>query len=104
MKKKIILTSIFIVIASFLFISLSSMPYAFIIPDDCMQCGDCYNRVGEPFYQDNDGYPWWGPYQTGEQWNIRYYHEPTCDHQIAIMVAKERCPSIDVIFYDDFDC
>lgn len=104
MKKKIILTSIFIAIASFLFISLSSMPYAFIIPDDCMQCGECYNCVGEPFYPDNDGYPWWGPYQTGEQWNIRYYHEPTYYHQQAIVTGNLCCPNMDmIIFYDDFD-
>jgi len=103
MKKKIILTSIFIVLASFLFISLSSMPYAFIIPDDCIRCGVCYDSVGEPFSEDDDSYPWWGSYQTGEQWNIRYYHNPTAGHQYLIKLADTSCPNMEmVIFYENF--
>ena len=90
MKKKLFLFS-FIITLSLTAIVASSMTEAIIDTGYCISCGACWTEEGEPYFVHNDGYPWWGEFQTGEQWDMRFYAYPIEDHQDAIWAGQAGC-------------
>ena len=92
MKKKLILFS-FIITLSLTAIVASSMTEAIIDLGYCYGCGDCWSEKGEPYFEHYDSFAWWGEFQTGEQWDLRFYAYPTGDHQLVILAGKSDCPA-----------
>ncbi|MHC1780149.1 MAG: hypothetical protein AB9922_07930 [Bacteroidales bacterium] len=111
MKKKLIILTFSIAASLFAYATLFSnslntlsMPYAVLIPDDCISCGNCIEEVGVPFFDEGRNTPWWGIYQTGEQWGLKYYHNPTVSHQENIVEGQDICPFGELcVYYQHFN-
>ena len=91
MKKKLILFS-FIITLSLTAIVASSMTEAIIDTGYCCKCGACWDDTGEPYFEHNDGFAWWGEFQTGEFSGLRFYAYPTEEHKPWIILGQAGCP------------